>query len=41
MSSELADKFKAVAEVLNFTDKKSDRTTHKSPMVINRFYTLD
>ena len=29
MSTELADKFKAVADVLNFTDKKSERVHHK------------
>ena len=29
MSNELADKFKAVADVLNFTDKKSERVHHK------------
>ena len=38
MSIDLADKFKAVADVLNFTDKISDRNIHKSPdpIVINR-----
>ena len=41
MSNDLADKFKAVADVLNFTDKKSERIHHKQPIVINRLDTIN